>query len=37
MLEPVDEVADIQAISYDRKRKSIMKKTTKKRRVTLDS
>jgi hypothetical protein len=34
--EPVDEVADIQAISYDRKRKSIMKRTTKKRRLTLD-
>jgi hypothetical protein len=35
--EPVDEVVDIQAISYDRKRKSIMKRTTKKRRLTLDS
>jgi hypothetical protein len=34
--EPVDEVADIQAISYDQKRKSIMKRTTKKRRLTLD-
>jgi hypothetical protein len=29
-------VVDIQAISYDRKRKSIMKRTTKKRRLTLD-
>jgi hypothetical protein len=35
--ELVDEVVDIQAISYDRKRKSIMKRTTKKRRLTLDS
>jgi hypothetical protein len=33
----VDEVVDIQAIAYDLKRKSIMKKTTKKRRLTLDS
>lgn len=35
--ELVDEVADIQAIAYDRKRKAIMKRTTKKRRLTLDS
>jgi hypothetical protein len=35
--EPVDEVVDIQEIAYDRKRKSIMKRTTKKRRLTLDS
>jgi hypothetical protein len=35
--EPLDEVTDIQAIAYDRKRKSIMKRTTKKRRLTLDS
>jgi hypothetical protein len=34
--EPVDEVVDIQVITYDRKRKSIMKRTTKKRRLTLD-
>jgi len=33
----MDEVVDIQAISYDRKRKSIMRRTTKKRRLTLDS
>jgi ClpP class serine protease len=32
----VDEVDDIQAISYDQKRKSIMKRITKKRRLTLD-
>jgi DNA repair ATPase RecN len=32
----VDEVADIQAISYDRKRKAIIQWTTKKRRITLD-
>jgi hypothetical protein len=29
--------SDIQVIAYDRKRKSIMKRTTKKRRLTLDS
>jgi hypothetical protein len=34
--EPMDEVVDIQAISYDQKRKSIVKRTTKKRRLTLD-
>jgi hypothetical protein len=34
--EPVDEVVDIHAISYDQKRKSIMQRTTKKRRITLD-
>jgi hypothetical protein len=34
--EPVDEVADIYAISYDRKRKAIVQRTTKKRRITLD-
>jgi hypothetical protein len=34
--EPVDEVADIHAIAYDRKRKSIIQRTTKKRRITLD-
>jgi hypothetical protein len=33
----VDEFTDMQAISYDRKRKAIMKRTTKKRRLTLDS
>jgi hypothetical protein len=33
----MDEVIDIQEISYDRKRKSIMRRTTKKRRLTLDS
>jgi hypothetical protein len=35
--EPMDEVPDIQAITYDRKSKSIMKRTTKKRRLTLDN
>jgi hypothetical protein len=34
--EPVDEVADIHAIAYDRKRKAIIQRTTKKRRITLD-
>jgi DNA repair ATPase RecN len=33
----VDEVSDIQAITYDRKRKVVMRRTTKKRRLTLDS
>ena len=36
ILEPMDEVDYIQAIPYDQKRKSIMKRTTKKRRLTLD-
>jgi hypothetical protein len=35
--EPVDEVIDIQAISYDRKNKFLMRRTTKKRRLMLDS
>jgi hypothetical protein len=30
-------VADIKEIAYDQKRKSIMKRTIKKRRLTLDS
>jgi hypothetical protein len=34
--EPMDKVTDIQVISYDEKRKSIMKRTTKKRRLTID-
>jgi hypothetical protein len=34
--EPMDEVVDIHSILYDRKRKEIMKRTTKKRRITLD-
>jgi hypothetical protein len=33
----MDEVNNIQAIAYDQKRRDIMKRTTKKRRVTLDS
>jgi hypothetical protein len=33
----VDEVVDIQEIYYDRKRKYIMRRTTKKRSLTLDS
>jgi hypothetical protein len=35
--ETVDEVTDIQAISYGSKRKDIVNRTTKKRRLTLDS
>jgi hypothetical protein len=33
----VDDAADIQVISYDIKRKVVMIRTTKKRRLTLDS
>jgi hypothetical protein len=33
----MDEVVNIQAIAYDRKKKDIMKRTTKKRRLTLES
>jgi hypothetical protein len=33
----MDEVVDIQAIAYGRKRKSIMWRTTNKRRLALDS
>jgi hypothetical protein len=33
--KPMDEVADIHAISYDRKMKDIMKRTTQRRRITL--
>jgi hypothetical protein len=35
--ELVDEVIDIKEISYDQKMKSVVKRTTKKRRLTLDS
>jgi hypothetical protein len=34
--EPVDEVADIYAISYDQKRKAIVQRTAKKRKITVD-
>jgi hypothetical protein len=34
--EPVYEVADIYAISYDQKRKAIMKRAEKRRRITFD-
>jgi hypothetical protein len=33
----VDEVFDVQAIGYDRKRQLVLKRTRKKRRITLDS
>jgi len=33
----VDEVVNIQEIVYDRKRKDVMRSTTKKRRLTLDN
>jgi hypothetical protein len=36
-LEPVDEVADVHAITYDRKRQVVVKRTNKKRRLTLDN
>jgi len=32
----VDEVDDMHVIAYDRKRKAIIQRTTKKRRITLD-
>jgi hypothetical protein len=35
--KPMDEFIDIHVISYERKSKSIMRRTTKKRRLTLDS
>jgi hypothetical protein len=35
--EPVDEVVDIQAIAYDRKRKVMMKRTVRKRKLMLDN
>jgi len=34
--EPVDEVADVESIAYDRKRQVVFKRTNKKRRLTLD-
>jgi hypothetical protein len=34
--KPMDEVDNIHAIDYDKKRKSIIQRTTKKRRITLD-
>jgi hypothetical protein len=34
--EPIDEVADIYAISYDQKWKAIIQRTAKRRRITLD-
>jgi len=37
ILEPVDEVVNIQEISYNRKRKVLMRRTFKKRKLTLDS
>jgi hypothetical protein len=33
----VDEVSDIQVIAYDRKRKFVMRRKTKKRRLMLDN
>jgi hypothetical protein len=36
ILEPMDEVADIHAITYDQKRKYIIQRTPNKRRITLD-
>jgi hypothetical protein len=35
--KPVDEFVNIQAITYDRKRKYIMNRKTKKKRLTLDN
>jgi hypothetical protein len=36
ILEPMDKLDDIHVIAYDRKRKAIIQRTTKKRRITLD-
>jgi hypothetical protein len=33
----MDEIVDVQAIAYDRKRKLVMKRMVKKRKLTLDS
>jgi hypothetical protein len=35
--EPIDEINDIRAIDYDRKRKFVMRRVTKKRRLMLNS
>jgi hypothetical protein len=35
--ELVDEVVDVHAIAYDRKRQVVVKRNSKKRRLTLDS
>jgi hypothetical protein len=35
--EPVDEIADMQAIAYDKKRNGVMKRTVKKRKLMLDN
>jgi hypothetical protein len=35
--EPLDEVVDIESISYDRKRQLLVKRTQRKRKLTLDS
>jgi hypothetical protein len=37
ILEPIDEVIYIQEISYDRKKKTVMRRIVKKRKLTLDS
>jgi hypothetical protein len=35
--EPVDEIVDIQELSYERKRKVVMRRTTNKRKLTLNN
>jgi hypothetical protein len=35
IVEPVGEVANVQDISYDKKRKEVLKRTVKRRRFTL--
>jgi hypothetical protein len=37
ILEPVDEVENVQAIAYDRKRQVVVKRKSRKRKLTLDS
>jgi hypothetical protein len=37
ILEPLDEVDDIESIAYDRKRQMLVKRTQRKRKLTLDN
>jgi hypothetical protein len=36
ILEPIDEIDDIQDIAYDRKRKVVIKRKVRKMNLTLD-
>jgi hypothetical protein len=37
IIEPIDEVVDVRDISYEKKRKAMMKITVKRKRFTLDN